>query len=261
VLYQAFVDESFENDGIFVLGGCVATAESWANFSREWEKLLPSATIGKSGKYRFKMKEMAENDERMARVPAFFRVIEDHIVGFISATIDASEVRRARDRLFVPNAAIDWDRYRSPWYFAFLCLMDKFHAERAVLDELIPQDATVDFYFDERREKKSIIESWDDYLSLRPFRSNYGATPRFENDEDFLPLQAADFWAWWVRKWRIEGTPERIGKCDFGAFRKNPERKYFRMQTGIHSEMIVEVLKGALRLQVPRTHQIWEIKE
>jgi hypothetical protein len=30
--------------------------------------------------------------------------------------------------------------------------------------------------------------------------------PRFLNDQTFLPLQAADFWAWWIRKWCADGA-------------------------------------------------------
>lgn len=29
VVFQAAIDESFEEKGVFVLGGCIATAEAW----------------------------------------------------------------------------------------------------------------------------------------------------------------------------------------------------------------------------------------
>ena len=39
---QAFIDESVSpGDGDFVLGGCIASAEKWAEFAEGLEKLLP----------------------------------------------------------------------------------------------------------------------------------------------------------------------------------------------------------------------------
>jgi hypothetical protein len=32
-----------------------------------------------------------------------------------------------------------------------------------------------------------------------------GDTPVYRNDKNTLPLQAADLYAWWVRKWEREG--------------------------------------------------------
>ena len=62
---------------------------------------------------------------------------------------------------------------------------------------------------------------WDDYIKERPneVRGYYGACPRFEDDEEFDALQAADFWAWWVRKWYEDGTPEKIEAQDFGEWK------------------------------------------
>lgn len=39
MVLQAFVDESFSNEE-FILGGHIATAESWALLSKEWEQLF-----------------------------------------------------------------------------------------------------------------------------------------------------------------------------------------------------------------------------
>jgi hypothetical protein len=81
-MLQAFIDESVDPAGVFVLAGYIASTESWMAFSREWEKLLrPFGTVREDGRYHFKMHEMAANPERMARVPIFFRVIEDHVLG------------------------------------------------------------------------------------------------------------------------------------------------------------------------------------
>jgi hypothetical protein len=57
----------------------------------------------------------------------------------------------------------------------------------------------VDFIFDDRvMEKKKIRDAWDSFkenaaAEARPY---IGSDPRFEDDKEFLPLQAADLIAW-----------------------------------------------------------------
>src|SRR6266581_2516144 len=93
LVLQAFIDDSADQDsGVFALGGCIATAEAWAKFSKEWERLLPMAKLGKSGVRRFKMKEMATKDY-IDKVPLFFRVLEDHVIGFVSASINTHDLK------------------------------------------------------------------------------------------------------------------------------------------------------------------------
>jgi hypothetical protein len=78
-------------------------------------------------------------------------------------------------------------------------------ANRRILmvEEVLTAGEKIDFIFDEQTEKKVIYRIWDEFAETRPdsYRVTLGNTPRFENDQDFLPLQAADFWAWWARKW------------------------------------------------------------
>jgi hypothetical protein len=79
----------------------------------------------------------------------------------------------------------------------------------------------VDFIFDERvKEKKKIRDAWDAYKEnadpdIKPY---IGSDPRFENDIEFLPLQAADLNAWWIRKMATE-------KRQITAFPWKPRRQ------------------------------------
>lgn len=45
-------------------------------------------------------------------------------------------------------------------------------------------------------------DAWDIVVAnMRPeVRSHYRSEPRFEKDQDFLPLQAADIFAWYARE-------------------------------------------------------------
>jgi len=83
----------------------------------------------------------------------------------------------------------------------------------------------VDFIFDERAEKTPILEVWDEYLAKKDdhVRKQYGAAPRFEDDQ-----QAADLWAWWVREWYEEDAspvPDKLQQINFGLWRGKPRRK------------------------------------
>lgn len=226
--FQAFIDESVSpNDGDFILGGCIAPAEKWAEFSREWEALLPYGTRAKNGNFHFKMSEMASNAQRMARVPLFSDVIDKYIHDFISCRMNLADFAQAQERFEsfarVMNWSVDFGPFLNPYYFTFWILLKAFHKDREKFASHIPVDEKVDFYFDNRSEKKPLLEAWDGFLPKLDdvMRARYGATPRFEDDQEFLALQAADFWAWWVREWYEEDAaelPDKMLKFDFGTW-------------------------------------------
>ena len=168
----------------------------------------------------------------------------------------------ARARLWAPGFQIDWGYLNNPYMVAFRCLLDMFHLKRSDMSEIIPLDEKIDFFFDNQSEKKAIISSWENYVLERPdeTRKYYGATPRFEDDEEFLPLQAADFWAWWVRKWCVEGTPEKILKCDFGIFEARPLRKLLRIDISFDENQLVVVIRKILRRHVGITGVIYDVQ-
>lgn len=262
VVLQAFIDESYDKDGVFVLGGYIATAEAWENFSREWEEMLPHALQDKKGRYHFKMREMATNPDRMERVPWFFRIIEKHVLGFVSAKIDMSDLKRAVSRIRVPGVEIDWGKYANPYFVTFRCLMDMFHIHRPQMAEAIPLDEKIDFYFDNHVEVAAIDAMWSNYLKERPdeVRQYYGANPVFRDDKEFLPLQAADFWAWWVRKWYAEGSPEKVQRPDFGTFQLQGGRKFLRVDISFNEDQLATVLKRILRTEIGPDKPIFDAK-
>jgi len=259
---QAYIDESCDEGGVFVLAGCISDAESWAAFTKEWEEVLKYGTLNKHGRYHFKMSEMALNEERMSRVPLFLKIIEKYVLGFISAKINVSELKRALSRIRIPNVHINWDALSSPYYVTLRCLLDMFHLARNQMVDAIPLDEQIDFIFDYRDEKKTILSIWDEYIKARPdeVKKYYGAAPRFEDDEKFLPLQSADLWAWWVRKWYNEGTPEKILAGDFGEFNLKATRKHSRVEISLNEEQLVEDIKRTLRGQISADHIIYDVK-
>jgi hypothetical protein len=225
--FQAFIDESYSTEE-FVLAGHIAPAAVWAEFAKEWEDLLPFATRAENGKFHFKMSEMAATPERMERVPAFYRLIEERVISSISCRINLADFARAQERLHAKANVMRWtinlNLWENTYFFAFRMLLDNFHNWREKFQSHIPLDEKVDFIFDEKTEKHPILEAWEEYVGTRDdeVRAYYGATPRFENDQDFLPLQAADLWAWWVREWYEEDAnsiPDKLRTYDFGKWR------------------------------------------
>jgi hypothetical protein len=236
--YQAFIDESLSHDdlskdGELVLAGHIATAEKWGDFSQAWEPLLAYGTRAKNGKLHFKMSEMASNPQRMERVPLFSKVIDDHIDLSISCRMNLLDFAEAHKRFesfaSVMQWTVNWGPYPNPYYFVFWVLLKGFHQHRHQFEEVFPANEKVDFYFDNRSEKSSILGAWDEVMNkLDPEeREKYSTAPRFEDDQEFLPLQAADFWAWWVREWYEEDSsevPTKMRNFDFGSWKGKKRR-------------------------------------
>ena len=229
--WQAFMDESF-SDEEFVLAGHIASAEAWAQFAEEWEELLPNSG---NGKVPLKMTKLMARDPERAQ--AFYRVIEKYVPVSISCRINMGDLKRALARAQkiatgVPTSdpflkfCVDFGPWENAYNHVFRALLDNFHRNKATNAKYIPMDQKVDFIFDDRTEKKPILDAWDKFIENQEddVRVEYGATPRFERDEDFFPLQAADLWAWQVRKWYEEDAadfPDKMRDFNFGKWRGN----------------------------------------
>lgn len=207
MVLQAYIDDSADEGDFFVLGGYVATAEKWAAFSREWEALLkPFGVLGPNGKYRFKMAEMAASAERIQRVGAFHAVISKYAPLSVSAIVRKSDIDKALARVDSYPVTTGFSKVISPFHLCYRALMHGLSrdqvSESTVID-ILGQPEPVDFYFDECSEKALVWEQWDSfkrYYADETQNALFGSPPRFESDDDFLPLQAADFRAYWVRE-------------------------------------------------------------
>lgn len=238
MMLQAYIDESASNDAVFVIAGYVATAEAWAKFSKEWEELLPFATADDEGHQRFKMSEMAAQG-RLADVVAFYRVIEEHVSLALSCTFKISELRAAVDRVVIPN---HWGNQQ---FFSYRALLDSFHKarvnDRETMSRVIPGDKPVDFFFDDHSSKNILLSAWDEYIGNRPEGVElYEQVPIFGSALKFMPLQAADFWAWWVREACEAGTVDTLMWGDFGAWKEN--KHMHKIHISYSEDAIVETL-------------------
>lgn len=197
---KAYVDDSADEDW-YVLGGFVAAPEAWEAFAAEWEPLVqPFGILQPNGRYEFKMTDMAALPERMARVVSFYRVIEKHLPVAISVSFNKKDLASAIDRF--GDTVYDLEDWRNPFAYAYRALTDRINLQRAQSPWINTADV-VDFHFDQTGESKKVRNGWLESLSnLGPENNRlHGNIPEFEDSQNVVALQAADFWAWWVRVW------------------------------------------------------------
>jgi hypothetical protein len=202
MVLQAFIDESYDGGGWFVMAGYLANADRWAEFSKDWGELLPKFGVLdiKTGNYHFHMTEMMHTEERRARIPVFGRVIEQHLDFMMSLRIFIPDIERAQQRLFVPGRElgrfpVTTELYRLGWNQ----ILATFAASRETISEAVSIDANVEFIFDEAASRKKLLAAWEAKDQEYPvLSSRFDTIPRFEDDKEFVALQAADMLAWRV---------------------------------------------------------------
>lgn len=206
MIYQAYIDESITKNGIFLLGGAIASVDQWAAFNEDWVPLVQShGLMDMHGNRYFKMSEMALTGDRRSKIIWFYAALERHVQGLLSCSFNLTDLAEAQERIIAPGLNLNWEKFGSPYILAIRAMLDMFHTvDRKALAGLgLPENAVVDFWFDERSESKQILNHWDSYLEIwsPEVRSRFGKRPRFESDDQFPPLQGADLWAWWARKY------------------------------------------------------------
>lgn len=205
-MLQCYVDGSGTGSpDLFVMAGYIAPAERWAEFSREWQERLDM----RPPLPYFKMNEMAQSPGRLERAGWFYRVIEEYVTGAISVVIPVqdlvSEVRKAP----WPKG-LQIDHFENPFYYAFHSMVNGVAHEQ--LNWGITQP--IDFIFDYETVRK-FPQHWWELMKIGASpraRTVMGDRPIFRDDQKILPLQAADLWAWWVRKWALERVADGVEK-------------------------------------------------
>ena len=247
VVFQAFVDESGDADR-FVLAGYISPTAKWVQFAAEWEHLLPYGILGPNG-YHFKMCEMAKYPERMERVPAFYRLIEKYVDEGFAISLRMNDWKNACARLKIVDResgremSVEGGPFNSEYYVGFLNLIE-FVSDRVC-------GAKVDLILDERSEKEKILSSWEFWSTHPRIRESFGSHPRFERDDEFLPLQAADLLAWWMRRWLNEPISlPKIGDFPWAVHRQVPIHSVHLSEATIFEQLAESLIRGFPELVV-----------
>jgi hypothetical protein len=232
--YKAHIDGSGTgNPNLLVLAGYIAPAAVWADFSKEWQTRLDQAGLS-----RFKMTEMRHKQEIAGW---FYRAIEESdVTAAISCAINTAELVEAVKEFPWPPDVADTPELENPYYFAFKAITDLTAQHQKDLGIHEP----VDFIFDDESEKSRLDGMWDllKFSSAPKFRKYMGDEPSFQKDENVLPLQAADLYAWWIRKWEQEGLIDWARDLPF-PWGKQRDIRRFHAQFG-KKDFLIEFERG-----------------
>lgn len=245
--FQAYVDGRRSGDpNLLVVAGYVAPAEVWLDFSEKWQEQLDHARLP-----YFKMSEMTS---RMEVAAWFYRLIEESkITAAISCAVRTDQLKKAIEEYSWPVAVTGLDKIKNPYYFAFKAITDIV----AQYQDQLGIDEPVDFVFDDQSESEAVKGLWTLIkLSSAPeYRKNMGAEPAHKSDTDVKPLQAADLWAWWVRKWCREGVLDWSQKLPFMWVAKRDIR---RLHVDFYERDFIVELDRAFR---PEAMARWNIAD
>jgi hypothetical protein len=198
---QAFVDDSGGrgHSRYFVLAGLISDAERWAEFSDEWDACLKDRPAIR----RFKMKDAAgcsgefrpfKPSERDDKLRQFCRIINRYPRLLTYTIIDLASHAETW-------AKIKFGESKDPYFWPFqntimnaaLSLWDYGLRERfeIIFDEQLIFGLRAKMWYPGILEIMRIREP--DAATIMPI------DPLFRTDDEFLPLQAADLFAWLLR--------------------------------------------------------------
>jgi hypothetical protein len=205
LMLQGYADDS-GSDGKrepYVLGGFVLPVEKWAAFSDDWKTQLDRAPAIDY----FKMFEAVERNGQFQGVQPEIRdrkirdlleVIDAHKPKGIYSVLQWSEFRE----LMATNLS---GHLANPYPYLFGLLFDalaKYQRDAGIFPE------ETDFDFDEQGEAGKFCLATYDILKAAlsdgspEIRKMMGRMPIMLDDKRYLPLQAADMFAWSMRRYR-----------------------------------------------------------
>lgn len=212
--FQAFFDDSGTGKPVFVLSGYADPAARWEKFSEEWQKLLDEPPALQY----FKMREAAQlcdqftgmkAEARNERIQKFFRLIRDTVHLSVSCVIPIEPFRRImKGKLATDNKYWNDHYYLAIW--DMITLLTETHVRYRLLELMARKEGnppsiygTLDFIFDNNVRLAEVVPAH--YRRIREameplWKQWIGASPRFEDDKDFLPLQACDAQSWYYRR-------------------------------------------------------------
>jgi len=197
--YQAFCDGSkgTGSDKILLLSALVHTVPTWEKFSNDWDTALKAKPSIK----HFHMREARKLEgnfkrwkatDRDLKIIALTEVILRHQPHVVSCWFSSDKFNQT----IRPAGTSD---LRHAYFLAFQMIIPTVAEYQLKRGITIPAD----FVFDEEGDIGNEALIW--YPAIKAaaepnVRALMGATPVFRNDEEVLPLQAADLIAWHKRR-------------------------------------------------------------
>jgi len=161
-----------------------------------------------------------------------YRIIEKHIKAAICVIIDPHDLSAVVDELWLPV------ELKNPYWLGVKSILN-FTAQH---QEKLGFSEPINFIFDERSEKNQILQGWFGYVENIPPETRVltGKQPQFEKEEEFLPLQAADLYAWWCRKWWHERGKQLGATLNY---KWQSKRDFIRLTAGFEKDDLRQELE------------------
>lgn len=199
VMFKAYFDDSCgdEENRILVLAGCVQSYKVWADFSLAWEAALAQSPGIKHFHMREARKLVGEFDRWKAEDrDNKIRFLASIIENFRPWTIAVWVSRKEHDAIVKPISPYMISHAYVSLFWAVILKLAHWHQLKGIR---LP----VEYVFDEQGSMGEDAAIWHRHIkSWQPpeIKALIGGTPKFENDEWVLPLQAADMLAWHIRR-------------------------------------------------------------
>ncbi|MFN3313574.1 MAG: DUF3800 domain-containing protein [Hyphomonas sp.] len=208
VLQACFDDSgSSPDEPVMVLAGYIADAENWLTFSDAWkacldehprlEYLKMSEAMGLRGQFARQRGWTA--DTRNYRLEKLAAIIRTHVSHQVCASLvhrDFQDTLRELPAVGYRTLANEHP-YNVLWY--------KLVSELILIGPEMKLETPIDFIFDQQLgHQEETGRTWDmvsvQLGSSPPWSKLVGSRPKFLDEKEFLPLQAADMLAWLNRR-------------------------------------------------------------
>lgn len=208
LMLQAFIDDSGTTGDtpVFVLAGYLSSEWKWEAFADAWQEVLdlpepkPIDVFKMAEARQFRHRHSRffgfTQQELDARLLKLVDVIDRHVEHGVVSVVPIDLYEKHFKGLFNPDAL---DR---PYFLSFFGMMVKLTS----LTQRLKLGDRIDFIFDTQggESKSLLVSQFEQFVGIAPPEVKAligGSIPKFEREEDFKPLQAADMLAWHARRY------------------------------------------------------------
>jgi len=235
LVLQAYFDESTTEKGDFILAGFIASDKKWNEFSQDWVSLLKDNSLEKFKSVKLRKKQKVRE--------SFFRLIEDHIEHCAFCVVKTGELNKILEEHNFDNLNYTIDikkRFKNPYHHAVKNLLVTLSENINLIGLTTPYKVI----FDDRTEKNSVISAYE-YLKFSSPKNLKELLPdslNFKSDDLIMPLQAADLFAYELRRSHESGINLRDGNMFPWSVKKGMKCFY----TYLNGEFLKEQLEYVL---------------
>ncbi len=201
---RAFIDDSGSGGDSpwFVLAGYVGTCEAWDAFDEPWLAALkepPRLKYFKSSEAESLKFEFAgfTKEQRNQRIDSLIEVIGKHALRAMYVRVKQQDY----NEVIKPYIPERWD---NAYYFLFTGII----AASTTAEKYAGTSRPIEFFFDNANRLKAPSRKLYGQVSDLPQFGNRVIDIHYEDEKEFLPLQAADLLAWQIRRrFSVEESP------------------------------------------------------